>query len=199
MRVEGLEALERIYSRAPGMVEREERRAMEEALLDVALEVVERTPTNNVTTGGTLRNAMMAGDAKRISGDGGSLVGVFAVANVPYVLYVEEDTRAHIIQARNGKALAFRPLQGFGLVYRDTATGKTLGKRAAAARGGVGVQIERGSAIMGRMVFRQHVHHPGTTGRHMFRDGAVAAWPMVQRRFAAAAARVAKALSGPGK
>lgn len=50
----------------------------------------------------------------------------------------------------------------------------------------------------GVVLFRKEVQHPGTTGRHMFRDGAQAASRRVFFRFVAASARVTRRVGRGG-
>lgn len=213
----GVDETEIRYRQAPRVVRREQLRAMEESLLDAEREVVKRTPTNKRRTGGRLRNAIMAASAKTIVAVGALVRGILAAANVPYVLWVEEDTRPHIIRARNGRSLAFRPEAGFQLRYRNTSTGRLLTARQVRAGEAArpGVIAQRGRVLYyratagprarrltttnrsaARVVLVSQVHHPGTRGQHMFRDGARAAAPAIARRWEAARRRIARYLGG---
>jgi len=126
-----LDELIRTLPQAPGMVADELARGMERAVLVLEREVVRRTPTNKVTTGGRLRNAINSVVERLAAG----VRGIVGVANVLYARWVEEGTRPHVIRAKPGKVLAWRPVGGFRLVNRD---GKLLRGRAlyiARARG----------------------------------------------------------------
>jgi len=196
-----LAELARIAEREPEIAREEIVGAMERAVLVVEREVVHRTPTNKVTTGGRLRNAIHSA----VATIGRTIRGWVGVANVSYAPFVENDTKAHDIYPKAGKALVFSPVAGFKLAYRDTTTGRVLGARTARARGGVGLQVERGRALFqvagkpGRtttnranaaQVIVRHVRHPGTKGYHMFRDGWQAARPQVERIFEGALRRL---------
>lgn len=178
--ITGLDALLADLDRAPDQIDAEARDAMERSVLVAEGEVVTRTPTNKVTTGGRLRNAIF----HEVSGGGREIAGRVAVSPLPYdPIVVEEDTKPHVIRPRRGKALRFRRVVGFqpttGRAIYETPKGRTTTNPAKAAYS-----------------FVRLVHHPGTRGAHMFRDGWAAAKPQVERLFEDARDRVVKALAG---
>ncbi len=145
-----------LWAKAPDLVDVEVEAVIRKTTLVAEREVVRRTPTNKARAGGRLRNAINS----HCQGSGRRTVGIVEVANVPYALWVEEDTRAHEIKARQAKALAFTPIAGFQKIYRDKTTGKTrLTPFAGAAveRGRGHVPVER---CADHILRKREMHRP---------------------------------------
>lgn len=233
-----LEQLHQLVLRAEGDAERELARAMEQAVMVVEREVVLRTPTNKIRTGGRLRNAI----GSTVQHVGSFIRGIVAVAHVPYALVVETGSKPHIIRAKPGKFLAFSPVAGFrvrfqgGQALRGRALFRVQLFRSGEIGGGATIQGMRfdqdpgqmafartgrrgefrvvrrmdrreraGGDLLGglttrqgpgTLLFRKQVHHPGTTGFHMFRDGYAAAAPQVRVIFGQALQRLVQRLKG---
>lgn len=184
--VAGLRELERLLLSGSRIAREEVRAFVDRGTLIAEAEIVRRTPTNKRTTGGRLRGAINS-DVQETAG---AIRGIVGVANVPYAPFVEEDTRPHIIQARNARALAFSPVVAFKVVNRG---GQVLRGRAVYRTASGGTTTNQAKA---KVVLRKRVRHPGTKGQHMFRDGSKAATPRIEREAAQALARIARRLTG---
>jgi len=151
--------------RNPEIIAEECETAMQQAVLLVEREVVKRTPVDQ----GRLRNSI-AGDVKRT---GEHVSGTVFSENVEHAPYVEYDTVPH-----------FPPLKPIEDWVRRKGIGGVVRKGKLVQRPGADAvkQIARAIAFK--------IFHHGTEGHHMFRDGAAAAFPRVQRFFRDALQRI---------
>ena len=175
-----LDGLLRALERHEAILNDALREGMDMALAAAEEEIVDRTPVDT----GNLRDRITS----RVEGAGRSIRGIVEVNNILYARWVEEGTRPHIIEARNGRALAFQPgAAAFRIgsrrpqyrIQRGRRAGKLIGRRGP-----------------GTMIIVRRVRHPGTQGAHMFRDGAQAAEPRIRSAFAAATRRGLRRLAG---
>ena len=118
-------------------------------------EVQRRTPVKT----GRLRSSITA----HVSGMRGAIS-----SNANYARFVEEGTRPHTITARRARALAWP-----GVAAR---TSSGLGRGPRGTRSGTG---------RGGFIYARSVRHPGTTGRHMFRNAITETRDRLNRIFRA--------------
>jgi hypothetical protein len=157
--VAGLEVL-------PARMAAENEIAMRESTLHVEGEIKSLTPRKT----GRLFSAW----GSQVTGFGFDTVGL--VGNtVSYGPFVEENTSAHDIVA-NGNALMIpiNPLAG-SAGYSGSIFG--------------GAKLAGGLRAHQQFILRKRVRHPGTTGKHMMREGARNAAPGVRSLFTQAMKR----------
>lgn len=111
-------------------------------------EIVRNTPVAKSSPGNEFIESHTGGRLRRSiviekDSDGNWFIGT----NVPYAEFVEENTKPHVIQPKNKKALAFYSHKG------------------------------------GNFVVTKKVHHPGTTGAFMFKNGVTHAETEIKRHF----------------
>jgi hypothetical protein len=126
-KVHGLEELDRVkyrYRRGDAYVRQVLRQAMTLIVRYWRMAVWGRTPKR---TGRLAR-----GIREKVRVRGHTVVGILD-SEAPYTMFVENDTRPHVIRPRRARALRF--------------------------------------LVGDRVVFARRVRHPGTKGRHMFREG----------------------------
>lgn len=88
---------------------------------------------------------------------GHTVVGILD-SEAPYTMFVENDTRPHVIRPRRARALRF--------------------------------------LVGNRVVFARRVRHPGTKGKHMFREGAKEVHPIAVKLLRSALQQVELYLIG---
>lgn len=125
---------------APDLFSASLARGLRAVVEEVKGDVQRRTPVKT----GRLRSSVTA----HVSGLRGTIG-----SNVNYARFVEDDTKPHTIRPRRAKVLAW-PRAG-------ARTSSGLGRGPRGTRSGTG---------RSGFVYARVVHHPGTQGRHMFRN-----------------------------
>jgi len=156
--------------RNPEIIAEETEAAMQRSVLLTEGEVVKRTPIDQ----GRVRSSIV-GHVQR-SGD--QVSGIVASENVEHAPYIEHGTVPH-----------FPPLKPIEDWVRRKGIGGQVRKDKLVKRPAADVikQIARAIAFK--------IFHHGTEGHHMFRDGAVEAFPRVQSFFRDALRRITERLS----
>ena len=109
---------------------------------------------------GNLRNTIHVGVVTETSAE--------VVASANYALYVEENTRPHLITPNAKKALAFASQ---GVINERFGVQKKSSFRLSGSLTSAAMRSFGNAAF----VVVKSVHHPGTTGQHFMKRGAEAA------------------------
>lgn len=132
-------------------------RARDKALRLFVVDFVRTGQENSPVTGSGRTGQYLKLWYGRVSGAGVAVIG----NDAGHAGYVEENTKPHIIRPKNGKALAWR----HGMTGVSAAkAGKVFQVTAAMKR-----RRAAGTPKKGDWTFLKEVHHPGTTGQHIFR------------------------------
>jgi hypothetical protein len=142
---------------------------MERSVLLLEREIATRTPVDQ----GRLRNSI-TGEVTR---QGGTVQGVVYAQNVEHAPYVEYGSVPHFPPLKPIEDWVRR--KGLGGQVQDGKLTSRAPKNA----------VRRIAFLIARKISRQ-----GTRGAHMFRDGAAAATPEIQRHFTLAIRRVLRQL-----
>jgi hypothetical protein len=161
LQISGLDELEKALKKAPTATVKVLLGAMQEATVVAQREIVERTPVAWGNLAGSI-NRQVRASSSGVEG----IVGT----NVPYALWVEEDTKHHWPPLE--PILAWVQKKKIAGVY-SIKTQRRLGGKATR------VAQDRQMAYM----IARKIARDGTTGQHMFRDGLQAATPEIRRIF----------------
>lgn len=131
-------------------------------------EVVDRTPVAYGNLRGSITSLVMASE--------GTVLGKVGT-NVPYALWVEEDTRPH-----------WAPLQPLIDWVKKKQIAGTYSIKTR-RRLGSKASIESENIALAKMV-QKKIAMKGTTGKHMFRDGLAAADEEIDKIFQGATEKV---------
>lgn len=161
LRISGLDELEKALEKAPTATVKVLMGAMQEATIVAQREVVERAPVAWGNLAGSINRQVQA-SASGVEG----IVGT----NVPYALWVEEDTKPH-----------WAPLEPLIAYVRKKKLSGVYSLKTQRRMGGKDVKAAQDEAVARMIRFKIAKH--GTTGQHMFRDGLQAATPEIRRIF----------------